>query len=173
LSFAALRFSAHDFTYGIFSEFKDLLRSYPPSRLAKYQEDYALKSSMLGKIAVERLIEQEKVNCWWRSGPKGGRRHNSPLSSLTPLAGYHDGCYYYLRKEGRCRNIIARNGNEEILSRPKTERTTITFGTLFSLQCVRFITKGFTIYRRPLGISFASITPFPFLTSGFKHFTRV
>jgi hypothetical protein len=45
-----------------FSEFKNLLRSYPPSRLAKYQEDYALKSSMLGKIAVERLIEQEKVN---------------------------------------------------------------------------------------------------------------
>jgi hypothetical protein len=45
-----------------FSEFKDLLRSYPPSKLAKHQEDYALKSSMLGKIAAERLIEQEKVN---------------------------------------------------------------------------------------------------------------
>jgi hypothetical protein len=25
-------------------------------------------------------------NCWWRSGPKGGRRHNSPLSSLSQLA---------------------------------------------------------------------------------------
>jgi predicted metallo-beta-lactamase superfamily hydrolase len=62
LGFAALRFPAYDFTYGFFSEFKDLLRSYPPSRLAKYQEDYALKSSMLGKIAVERLIEQDKVN---------------------------------------------------------------------------------------------------------------
>jgi hypothetical protein len=23
-------------------------------------------------------------NCWWRSGPKGGRRHNSPLNSLPP-----------------------------------------------------------------------------------------
>jgi hypothetical protein len=45
-----------------FLEFKDLLRSYPPSRLVKYQEDYALKSSMLGKIAAERLIEEEKVN---------------------------------------------------------------------------------------------------------------
>jgi hypothetical protein len=45
-----------------FSEFKDLLRSYPPSKLSKHQEDYALKSSMLGKIATERLIEQEKVN---------------------------------------------------------------------------------------------------------------
>jgi hypothetical protein len=45
-----------------FSEFKDLLRSYPPSKLSKHQEDYALKSSMLGKIAAERLIEQEKVN---------------------------------------------------------------------------------------------------------------
>jgi hypothetical protein len=45
-----------------FSEFKNLLCSYPPSKLAKHQEDYALKSSMLGKIVAERLIEQEKVN---------------------------------------------------------------------------------------------------------------
>jgi hypothetical protein len=45
-----------------FSEFKDLLRSYPPSKLARFQEDYALKSSMLGKVAVERLVDQEKAN---------------------------------------------------------------------------------------------------------------
>jgi hypothetical protein len=25
-------------------------------------------------------------NCWWKSGPKGGRRHNSLLSLLPPLA---------------------------------------------------------------------------------------
>jgi hypothetical protein len=62
LCFSALRFSAHDFNHGTFSEFKDVLCSYLPSRLAKYQEDYAFKSSMLGKIATERLIEQEKVN---------------------------------------------------------------------------------------------------------------
>jgi predicted metallo-beta-lactamase superfamily hydrolase len=62
LCFSALRFSAHDFYHGTFSEFKDLLRSYPSSRLAKYQEYYALKSSMLVKIAAERIIEQEKVS---------------------------------------------------------------------------------------------------------------
>jgi hypothetical protein len=45
-----------------FSEFKDLLRSYPPSKLARFQEDYALKHSMLGKVAVELLVEQEKAN---------------------------------------------------------------------------------------------------------------
>jgi hypothetical protein len=45
-----------------FSEFKDLLRSYPPSKLVRFQEDYALKYSMLGKVAVERLVDQEKVN---------------------------------------------------------------------------------------------------------------
>jgi chromosome segregation ATPase len=45
-----------------FSEFKDLLRSYHLSNLAKHQEDYAHKSSMLGRVAAERLIEQEKVN---------------------------------------------------------------------------------------------------------------
>jgi hypothetical protein len=26
------------------------------------------------------------VECWWKSGPKGGRRHNSPLSSLPSFA---------------------------------------------------------------------------------------
>jgi hypothetical protein len=46
----------------IFSEFKNLLRSYPPSKLARFQEDYALKYSMLGKVAVERLVDQEKAN---------------------------------------------------------------------------------------------------------------
>jgi hypothetical protein len=28
-------------------------------------------------------------NCWWKSGPNGGRRHNSPLSPFSPF-GY---CY--------------------------------------------------------------------------------
>jgi type IV secretory pathway VirJ component len=45
-----------------FSEFKDLLHSYSPSNLARFQEDYALKHSILGKVAVERLVEQEKAN---------------------------------------------------------------------------------------------------------------
>jgi DNA repair exonuclease SbcCD ATPase subunit len=45
-----------------FLEFKDLLHSYSPSKLARFQEDYALKHSMLGKVAVERLVEQEKAN---------------------------------------------------------------------------------------------------------------
>jgi hypothetical protein len=45
-----------------FSEFKDLLHSYSPSKLARFQEDYALKHSMLGKLVVERLAEQEKAN---------------------------------------------------------------------------------------------------------------
>jgi predicted nucleic acid-binding Zn-ribbon protein len=46
----------------IFSEFEDLLRLYPASKIANYQKDYALKASMLGRIASERLIEQEKAN---------------------------------------------------------------------------------------------------------------
>jgi hypothetical protein len=45
-----------------FSEFEDLLHSYPTSKISSYQKDYALKSSLLGKIASERLVEQEKAN---------------------------------------------------------------------------------------------------------------
>jgi hypothetical protein len=30
--------------------------------MARFQEDYTLKSSMLGKVANEQLIDQEKAN---------------------------------------------------------------------------------------------------------------
>jgi hypothetical protein len=45
-----------------FSEFKDLLRLYPASKFAEYRRDYAEKASITGRIACERLIEQEKIN---------------------------------------------------------------------------------------------------------------
>jgi hypothetical protein len=45
-----------------FSEFEDLLRSYPLSKFAKYRWDYAAKASIYGRIACERLIEKEKIN---------------------------------------------------------------------------------------------------------------
>jgi hypothetical protein len=46
----------------IFSEFEDLLRSYPASKFAEYCKDYAAKVSICGRIACERLIEEEKIN---------------------------------------------------------------------------------------------------------------
>jgi hypothetical protein len=42
-------------------------------------------------------------NCWWESGPKGGRRHNNPLSSLPPFACYHEAAT----------STYARKGNAE------------------------------------------------------------
>jgi hypothetical protein len=45
-----------------FSELEDLLRSYPTSKFAEYRRDYATKASISGRIACERLIEQEKIN---------------------------------------------------------------------------------------------------------------
>jgi hypothetical protein len=62
LHFSDLRIFAQNFSHEFFSEFKDLLRSYPPSKLARFQEDYTLKSSMFGKVAIERLVDQEKAN---------------------------------------------------------------------------------------------------------------
>jgi chromosome segregation ATPase len=44
-----------------FSEFEDLLRSYPTSKFANYHRDYAAKASIAGRIACECLIEQEKA----------------------------------------------------------------------------------------------------------------
>jgi hypothetical protein len=44
-----------------FSEFEDLLRSYPASKIVNYHRDYATKASVVGRIACERLTEQEKA----------------------------------------------------------------------------------------------------------------
>jgi hypothetical protein len=45
-----------------FSEFEDLLRSYPASKFAEYRKDYAVKASICGRIACECLIEEERTN---------------------------------------------------------------------------------------------------------------
>jgi hypothetical protein len=42
--------------------FEDLLRSIPASKLAVQCKDFAVKASISGRIACERLIEQEKAN---------------------------------------------------------------------------------------------------------------
>jgi predicted nucleic acid-binding Zn-ribbon protein len=46
----------------IFLDFEELLRSYPASRIEEYQRAYSLKASLLGKIASQHLVEQEKIN---------------------------------------------------------------------------------------------------------------
>jgi hypothetical protein len=45
-----------------FSEFEDLLRSYPTSKFVNHHRDYAAKASISGRIACERLTEQEEIN---------------------------------------------------------------------------------------------------------------
>jgi hypothetical protein len=42
-------------------DFEALLRTYPASTIESYQKSYALKASILGKVASERLVEQEEV----------------------------------------------------------------------------------------------------------------
>jgi hypothetical protein len=59
------RIKLHDFPlmalFRGFSEFEDLLRSYPASKFANYHRDYAAKASIAGRIACKRLTEQEKA----------------------------------------------------------------------------------------------------------------
>jgi hypothetical protein len=43
-----------------FPNFEALLRTYPTSRIKEYQRAYSLKASLLGKIASQRLVEQEE-----------------------------------------------------------------------------------------------------------------
>jgi hypothetical protein len=50
----------------------------------KFQEDYSLKSSMLGKVAAERLIDQEKLNMQLSQESKELKR-NFALAQSTNL----------------------------------------------------------------------------------------
>jgi hypothetical protein len=91
-------------------------------------------------------------HCWWRSGPKGGRRHNSPQSSLTPLAYYHEGRYFYLRKEGRCRKLNNTKRKQENTQQTEDRKNCCRLRYSLLITVCPFHYKGFTIYRRPLGI---------------------
>jgi chromosome segregation ATPase len=44
-----------------FPDFESLLRTYPASKIEEYQKAYALKALLLGKVASERLVEQEEA----------------------------------------------------------------------------------------------------------------
>jgi hypothetical protein len=45
-----------------FPDFEELLRTYPASRIKEYQRTFSLKASLFGKIASQRLVEQEEIN---------------------------------------------------------------------------------------------------------------
>jgi hypothetical protein len=44
-----------------FPDFEALLRTYPTSKIVEYQKTYALKASLLRKVASKRLVEQEEA----------------------------------------------------------------------------------------------------------------
>jgi hypothetical protein len=90
--------------------------------------------------------------CWWKSGPKGGRRHNSPLGLLSPFA-----CLYVATASTGVRNGNAKlnktvKETKKILNRPKTERPCGCLRRSLPITVCPFHYKGFTICRRPLDI---------------------
>jgi glucose-6-phosphate-specific signal transduction histidine kinase len=48
------------FIFTNFLDFEALLWTYPASRIEEYQRAYSLKALLLGKIASQRLVEQEE-----------------------------------------------------------------------------------------------------------------
>jgi hypothetical protein len=90
--------------------------------------------------------------CWWKSGPKGGRRHNSPLNSLPTFA---LSCEVPTStstwaKKGNAETY--EDGTRKILCKPKTEELAKGLRCSLLITGCPFHYKGFTIYRRPLGI---------------------
>jgi hypothetical protein len=99
-----------------------------------------------------QVHESLGTKCWWKSGPKGGRRHNSPLNSLLAFA--------LSCEVPTSTSTWARKGNAETYEDGTRKNTLQTEDrrTGKGLRCSLLITgcpfhyKGFTIYRRPLGI---------------------
>jgi hypothetical protein len=105
-------------------------------------------------------------------GPEGGRRHNSPRNASLPSL-LSRSYFRYSRRGKEMRNYLTEQEMQQgNTCRPKTERLAVAFSALFSLQYIRSITRVSLFIGVPWVWSFASITPFSFLTNGFKHFTR-
>jgi Lon protease-like protein len=45
----------------------------------------AAVTAVIRRVAEKDASHGARTECWWKSDPKGGRRHNSPLSSLPPF----------------------------------------------------------------------------------------
>jgi predicted nuclease with TOPRIM domain len=43
-------------------DFEKLLQKYPADKIEEYQRAYSLKASLLGRVATQCLVEQEKIN---------------------------------------------------------------------------------------------------------------
>jgi hypothetical protein len=116
---------------------------------------------LFNEVGAKLLVEIES---------EGGRRHNSPLIVTLPPLLSRSYLHYYRRGEEIRKYLTEKEMQQG--DTWQTERLVADFGALFSLQCARSITRGSLFIGVPWLWSFASITPFSFLTNGFKHFTR-
>jgi chromosome segregation ATPase len=67
-----------------FLDFEALLQTYPASRIEEYQRAYSLKASLLGKIASQRLVEQEEATKKLSKEPRK-LKHNFDLAQAANL----------------------------------------------------------------------------------------
>jgi hypothetical protein len=65
--------------------------------------------------------------------------------------------------------LITLRGNRTY--KPKAQETSGSLRSSLLINACLFSYKGTSIYRRPWGCSITPITPFPFLTNGFTHFS--
>jgi hypothetical protein len=83
------------------------------------KENKSGKSVITGIKATKKLYKRDKHKksanqaatprdqCWWKSGPKGGRRHNSPLSSFPPFACYYEATSSTKARKGNAKHLTA------------------------------------------------------------------
>jgi hypothetical protein len=99
-----------------------LRRNWTVIELAFAKEDHRISDTERAGLQCHRgcLRQRRATSCWWKSGPKGGRRHNSPLSLFPPFARYHVIATSTCARRGNGKSQQYRKGNKDILSSPKT-----------------------------------------------------
>jgi hypothetical protein len=76
-------------------------------------------------------------NCWWRSGPKGGCRHNSPLSSLPPFGYRYEATSTTRARKGNAETLNNTGKETEKYSvdqRPKDKQTPSVLSSHYSVS---------------------------------------
>jgi hypothetical protein len=88
-------------------------------------------------FSLSSLMSMPDEECWWRSGPKGGRRHNSPLSSFRPIAYYYEATSTTRAREGNAETLNC-TGNEtrkySAERRPKEKRLPSVLSSHYSVS---------------------------------------
>jgi hypothetical protein len=106
-----------------------------PEEVEIWRAEYATCVATFKKFHdMDNDIQEQ---CWWRSGPKGGCRHNSPLSSLPPFGYRYEATSTTRARKGNAEtlnNTGKETGKYSVDQRPKDKQTPSVLSSHYSVS---------------------------------------